>query len=194
LTIETKELTPDLWPDLERLFGTNGACGGCWCQYWRLERGEKWDNVKGEIARMRLRDGTASGQTMGVLAYVEGNPVGWCMFGPRPTLSRLDRSPSLACDDAADAWAIPCFYVAKGFRRRGVASALLGAAVRAIEARGGMFAEGYPIRPDAQGKYIASFSYTGTISLFEKAGFVPADSRDKGKQRVRKRLGKTADK
>jgi GNAT superfamily N-acetyltransferase len=190
MTIETKELTPDLWPEVERLFGAKGACGGCWCQYWRLAKGEKWDIIKGDVAKERLRQGVATGRTMGVLAFVEGKPVGWCTFGPRPSLARLDRAPSLACDDASVAWSIPCFFVAKDFRRKGVAGALLEAALRAIEAKGGRIAEGYPSRPDAEGKYVPSFSYTGTISLFARAGFVPADDRDRGKQRVRKATGK----
>ena len=53
MKIETKELTPKLWPDFERLFGANGACGGCWCMSWRIEKGEKWEEVKGACAKKR---------------------------------------------------------------------------------------------------------------------------------------------
>jgi hypothetical protein len=31
-------VTPERWPDLERLFGPRGACGGCWDMWWRAER------------------------------------------------------------------------------------------------------------------------------------------------------------
>jgi hypothetical protein len=34
----TRWLTPDLWPALEDLFVDKGACGGCWCMYWRIGR------------------------------------------------------------------------------------------------------------------------------------------------------------
>ncbi len=50
-----KEMTPQLWEDLERLFGEKGACGGCWCMWWRIEKGEEWKNIKGPEAKNRLR-------------------------------------------------------------------------------------------------------------------------------------------
>ena len=31
LVVTTLDLTAALWPALEKLFGSNGACGGCWC-------------------------------------------------------------------------------------------------------------------------------------------------------------------
>src|SRR5262245_9694746 len=98
--IEIRELEPDLWPDLEALFGSNGACGGCWCMYWRLEKGESWSDVKGATNRRRLRALVREGRAHGVVAYADGKPVGWASFERRRDLVRLDRAPSLACDDA----------------------------------------------------------------------------------------------
>lgn len=185
MKIETKELGAGSWRDVERLFGANGACGGCWCMYWRLAKGERWEDVRGQAAKERLREGIRDGSVLGVLAYVDGEPVGWCAFGPRPAFARLDRAPSFKCDDAAGVWSVPCFFVKSGFRGVGVSKALLAAALKAIRERGGRVVEGYPSRPGKDGTYVAAFSWTGTRSLFAKAGFRVAGNRDGGKQRVR---------
>ncbi|HOX47116.1 MAG TPA: GNAT family N-acetyltransferase [Myxococcota bacterium] len=187
--LTTRELTPARWPDLERLFGQNGACGGCWCQWWRLERGERWAEVKGACARARLREQVRSGRAHGVLAYLGGEPVGWCSFDRRVDYPRLDRAPSLRCEDAERVWSIPCFFVKPGLRGRGVATALLERALRALERRRARLVEAYPVRPTRAGSAIpAAFAWTGTESLFLKAGFHPVGPRKAGKQRLRKAL------
>lgn len=183
--IETRELVPARWDDVERLFGSKGACGGCWCMYWRLDKGEKWESVKGETARERFQAGVKAGTIHGVLAYADGEPVGWCTFGPRPSFSRLDRAPSFACDDAATVWSIPCFFVKSGCRGQGVASALLTAALEILRRSGARVVEGYPAKPGKDGKYVAAFAWTGTRSLFGKLGFTPVGSEEGGKVRVR---------
>jgi len=184
--IETRELKPDAWDDIERLFGRNGACGGCWCMYWRVPRGEKWEAVRGAKNRARFRKLVTTGCAHGVLAYIDGEPVGWCSFDRKPDYDRLARSPSLRTPDAADVWSIPCFFIKAGFRGRGVATALLAAAVRALEKRGARIVEGYPVKPSRGGGMIpAAFAWTGTRSLFARAGFAPVGSRSGGKQRVR---------
>jgi GNAT superfamily N-acetyltransferase len=188
MRITTKELVPELWPEVEVLFGKRGACGGCWCQAWRLEKGEKWDEVKGAVAKKRLRKGILSGTVHAIIAYDGNVPVGWCTFGPRISFPRLDRARSLQCDDARAVWSLPCFFVINGYREKGVAKAMIRHALKAMKAGGARIAEGYPSKPGRDGRYIAAFSWTGTISLFEKAGFVTAGNPDGGKRRVRKRI------
>jgi GNAT superfamily N-acetyltransferase len=190
--VTTRELTPDLWPDLEALFGSNGACGGCWCMYWRLERGEDWAHVKGAVNKRRLRDLVRQGLAHGVLAYVDGGePVGWASFERRRDLARLDRAPSLACDDADEVWSLPCFFVKAGYRKQGVASALLAASVKAVRRQRGQVIEAYPVRSAKFGKAIpAAFAWTGTIPMFEAEGFAPVGQRDKGKQRMRRSMAR----
>jgi GNAT superfamily N-acetyltransferase len=184
--IETRELTPALWPDLEALFGGNGACGGCWCMHWRQERGEDWAKLKGAINKRRFRALVRAGRAHGVLAYLDGVPVGWAAFDRRRDLAKLDRAPSLACDDAEQVWSLPCFFVKAGYRKRGVASALLAAAVKAVRRRRGAVIEAYPVRAGRFGKAIpAAFAWTGTIPMFETAGFEAVGPRDGGKQRMR---------
>ena len=186
MDLEFRDLTPRLWPQLTRLFGENGACGGCWCMWWRIEAGERWPEVKGAGARRRMRALVRSGRAHGVLAFADGEPVGWCAYQRRVDLPRLDRAPSLACDDAPAIWSLPCFFVKPGWRGKGVASGLLSAALRHLRRRGARVVEGYPVRPPRPGERMpAAFAWTGTPGLFRAAGFRPAARRPRGRQRVR---------
>jgi GNAT superfamily N-acetyltransferase len=186
--IETRELTPEMWPELEALFGEKGACAGCWCMFWRVEDGERYADLQGAPARRRQKRLVESGRSLGVLAYVDGEPVGWAAFGRRREFSRLDRAPSLRCDDADAVWSIPCFFVKPGFRGRGVASALLDATVAAIRRRGGRLVEGYPVKLAPGARLSGAFAWTGVEPMFARAGFRVAQARPRGKQRVRRRL------
>jgi GNAT superfamily N-acetyltransferase len=188
MPITTKILTPKLWPEVEKLFGANGACGGCWCIYWRVKEGENWEALKGKTARSRMKKGVSGGSIQAVLAFDGNEPVGWCTFGPRLDFPRLERARTLLCDDAEHVWSVPCFFVKAGHRGQGVAGAMLEHALRDMKRRGAAIAEGYPSKPGKDGKYIAAFSWTGTRGLFVKLGFKPTGNKGGGKVRVRKQL------
>jgi GNAT superfamily N-acetyltransferase len=188
MNVVTQDLSPHLWPEVEALFGTKGACGGCWCQAWRIEKGERWSDVQGANAKERLRNGILDGTTLGILAFDGDAPIGWCTYGPRDSFPRLNRARSLACDDSWRVWSLPCFFVLRQYRRQGVAGALLERALLAIAERGGEIAEGYPAAPNQDGSYIDAFSWTGTISLFEKAGFTLVGNPTGSKRRMRRLL------
>jgi GNAT superfamily N-acetyltransferase len=189
MAITVRELTPELWPQLEALFGAKGACGGCWCMYWRQEKGASWAADKGAVNKRRFRSLVREDRAHGVLAFDGDEPVGWCAFDRRQELVKLDRAPSLACDDAGVVWSLPCFYVKAGRRGQGVATALLRGALDALRRRGVRVVEGYPVRPAVDGKKTAAaFAWTGTRSLFEAAGFQVVGNPEGGRQRVRKIL------
>jgi len=188
MSYTVRKLSPRLLSDLEKLFGANGACGGCWCQAWRIEKGERWPEIKGAKARSRLRKGVRNGSIRGMLAYDKSVPVGWCTFGPRHSFPRLNRAPSLRCGDPERVWSVPCFFVPRAYRGKGIASELLAGALKEMGRRGVEIAEGYPTKPGKDGKYISSFSWTGTQSMFKKAGFSIAGNPNGAKQRVRKFL------
>ena len=192
MRISTVELAPRFWPQVEALFGKTGACGGCWCQAWRIEKGEKWNDVKGAIAKERLHNGILGGTTLGIIAFDGETPIGWCTFGPRDSFPRLNRARSLQCADSSRVWSLPCFFVIRGYRGKGVAKAMLKHAFEAMREKGVEIAEGYPSKPNKDGQYIAAFSWTGTISLFEKAGFATAGNAEGSKRRVRKQLNSRA--
>jgi GNAT superfamily N-acetyltransferase len=184
--LAVKPLTPSRWKDVERLFGEKGACAGCWCMFWRLEKGERFDDVKGATAKRRFKALVQQGQAPGLLAYLAGRPVGWLALGPRRSFPRLDRAPSLACNDADEVHSVPCFFVAADARGKKVATALLNAAVLTLKKQGARILEGYPVKPPRPNEKIpAAFAYTGTLPLFEQAGFRATVRRPKGRQRVR---------
>ena len=184
MKLQVKELTPALWPQFEKLFGPNGGCAGSWFMWWRLAPGEKVLVSNGPRQKARQKALVESGQSRGVLAFLDGEPVGWCMYARRTDLPKLQRSRTLACDDAESVWSVPCFFVKPGFRGRGVARALLRQALRSIRALGGRVAEAYPVRPPATN----SSAYTGTVPFLESEGFVTLTATPRGRQRARKKL------
>jgi len=161
------------WKNVETLFTERGACGGCWCMWWRVERGGKlWESSKGEPNRRALKQGIENGEVHAVLAFAEGTPVGWCSFGPRPTFPRLERVKALRGRYPDATWSIVCFFVPARWRGRGVASALLHAATERAFQLGAGRIEGYPVVPRKKTEPVpAAFAWTGVPSLFRKAGF-----------------------
>jgi len=105
-----------------------------------------------------------------MLAYKEGDVVGWCGFGPRPRLPRLVRSRTIPAIDEKPVWSILCFNVRVGHRRQGVAAALLDGVVDYARRSGAPGVEAYPIDPEG-GRVDTSFGYVGLTPMFEKAGF-----------------------
>ncbi len=184
-----KDLTPDLWSDLEKLFGKNGACAGCWCMWWRHELGDKPEAIKNAANKRRFKKLVHGGDVYGALAYADGEPVGWVNYGPRKDFPRLDRAPSNACTDAEKVWSVPCFFVHRNYRGRGVSEALLDHALRAMKRHGVKTAEGYPVAPAKPGGEIPqAFAFTGLAASFKKAGFKSAGPSKSKRKRVRKTL------
>ncbi|HUF01323.1 MAG TPA: GNAT family N-acetyltransferase [Gaiellaceae bacterium] len=186
--IEVHPATAERWPDVVDLFERKGPRGGapqtdgCWCQFWRLRGSAHWDG-HGAGNRAALEEEIRGGAEPGLLAYLDGIPVGWCRAGPRESFARLDHSRKLARVDDEETWSAVCFYVHPAAKRRGVAAALLQAATARAAAHGGEFLEGYPVRtghPNID-------AYTGYLPMFVAAGFEQV--RDAGRRVVvRRRL------
>lgn len=170
LTLRFQPLTPELWPDLEALFGEHGACGGCWCMWWRLTRAE-FEKRKGQANKEAFRRMVESGETPGVLAYAGTQAVGWCAVAPRETYSALERSRILKRVDSNPVWSVVCFFVARPCRRKGVTVQLLKAAIEYAREHGARIVEGYPVEPK-QSRMPDPWAYTGVASAFREAGFV----------------------
>lgn len=161
-------LTPDRWGDLEALFGPRGACGGCWCMWWRLPR-SAFTAAKGEGNRRALEAYVRGGAVPGLLAYDGGRPVGWVAVEPRAAYPGLGRSRNLAPVDERPVWSITCFYVARSHRGRGVTRALALAALEHARRAGATLVEAYPV--DYAKEVGDAFLYTGAASTFRLLGF-----------------------
>jgi GNAT superfamily N-acetyltransferase len=165
LKLTVRPLTPDRWPALEDLFGRRGACGGCWCMYWRI--GSAYHRRPHLQNKAAFREIVRRGPPPGLLAFDGDVAVGWCQLTPRSALPWLDRTWRLRRVDDVPVWSLSCLYVRKGYRRRGVTLALIGGALKAAKRAGAPALEAYPldaaVSPSATG--------TGYASTFARAGF-----------------------
>lgn len=168
-TITVRPMTPARWRDLEALFGPRGAYGGCWCMFFRRTRAE-YDRDRGAGNRKALAALVRRDAPTGLLAYAGKEPVGWCAVAPRRDYSALERSRLFKPIDDLPVWSVTCFYVARGWRRRGVSLALLQGAIALARKKRAKAIEGYPVVPKSA-KAPEVYIYQGTMGTFRKAGF-----------------------
>jgi GNAT superfamily N-acetyltransferase len=168
-SVEVFPLTPDRWSDLDTLFGTHGAGGGCWCMWWRLTD-ERFRKQAGQTNKRAFKKIVDAGEMPGVLAYVEKQPAGWCSIAPREKFGRLERSPLLKRVDDKPVWSIVCYYVDRLFRGQGLMEHLTRGAIELATDRGAGIIEAYPF--EISEDFSASQAYTGTVPLMRGLGFV----------------------
>lgn len=172
----TVELSTETWGDFEKLFRKPGEWGNCQCM-WFHRQGPRPREEEGWTAKKRneknfqdQRDLVRRGRSHGVLVYSDGNPVGWCQYGPREEFPRIDNASKYRAIPAADGqgklWRITCFCVDKKHRRRGVAKAGLNAAIHSIQKKGGGTVEAYPTTREG-----GLALHRGTASMFAREGF-----------------------
>ena len=162
--MEVVPATEDRFDDVVAVLG-----GGCLCQYWRMTSGE-YARADEEARLAALRAQLAETPPAGMLAYVDGEPVGWVGFGVRERVGRLVRSRTIPKIDDRPVWSIYCFTVRVGYRRQGAARALLDGLVTYAREQGAPALEAYPV--DTGGARIhGTAAYVGVASMFEAAGF-----------------------
>ena len=180
-----RRLTPGRWPDLERLFGERGACGGCWCMAWRL-RTRDWEAGRGARNRRAFQRIVDAGPAPGVLAYDGRRPVGWCSVAPRTEFSFLERSRVLRPVDDRSPWSITCLFLDRDYRRRGISARLLRAAADLAARHGARLVEGYPFDP--ANALPDAFVWTGLPGAYRRAGFREVARRSETRPIFRKTL------
>lgn len=156
---------PERWDDFLTLHSERNGAGWCRCVAWWVPTWDGWGE-RSAVDNIALRqDLCAEGHHDGLLAYVEGEPIGWCQLGPRDRLRKLVAQLGLEPDPQV--WAVTCFLVAPAERRRGVAAALLAEAIVVAREAGAHRVEGYPrADPESDGD-----AWTGSEPLFAAAGF-----------------------
>ena len=164
-----KPLTTAEWPDFVQLFEQHGPQNGCWCMYWRIRRTD-CQHQFGEGNKLAFKQLLDSGNVPGILAYHEGQPVGWCSVAPRQEFAVLDRSPTLKRFDDLPVWAITCFFISRPFRRRGLTEILIQAAVRYAAGQGAWIIEAYPLRTEIT-RLLPYERFMGIESTFTRLGF-----------------------
>lgn len=165
MRLTIRPFKPDLWPALEDLFGKKGACNGCWCMYWRI--GATYRRNPPEKNKSAFLEIVKHGPPPGLIAFDGDKAVGWCQLTRRDALPWLDRKSRLKRVDEAPVWSLSCFYVRIGYRKKGVASALVAAALKAAKRAKAPALEAYPLDADKT----PSASSTGYTTTFARAGF-----------------------
>jgi ribosomal protein S18 acetylase RimI-like enzyme len=172
--VRIEPLTDATWPALEALFREGGDPRWCWCQFWRL-RSKDFGAAKVPELRARLRTLADGPQPPGLVA-IEGDgadarAVGWVSLGPRADFERIVRSKVIPAVDGRPVWSIVCFAVSASARGRGVARALLDGAIDYARERGADALEAYPVVVGAGEGIHPESAFTGTLPMFERAGF-----------------------
>ena len=164
-SLEVRPVTKRNWKDYARLFEARGSPHYCWCTPYRFRDAAEMDH---EEKKGAMRGLVHEATPIGVLAYDDGEPVGWCSIAPRETYVKLERSRTMPRVTAPETstWTVLCFFVPRAARRKGVASALLRGAIAYARAEGAAEVEGYPF--DTSG---ISSTHRGHSRVFAAAGF-----------------------
>jgi GNAT superfamily N-acetyltransferase len=167
---------------LQTVFGTRGPAAYCQCQRYKLRPREAFAKFPVEERAHRLRLQTECGNsdadtTSGLVAYVGGEPVGWCAVEPRTAYEGLLRNNRVPWDGRSEdktdesVWAVTCVFVRAGFRGRRTSYALVRAAVDFARDRGARALEGYPLLTQPGQRITWDEIHVGSRSMFEAAGF-----------------------
>ncbi|HYK75553.1 MAG TPA: GNAT family N-acetyltransferase [Daejeonella sp.] len=177
------------WLAFEQLFGPKGACGSCWCMYYRLKKADFNEGKANEGNKEAMHTLVKNNQPTGMLAFYQGQAIAWCAFAPREDFSKLEKSRVHKRIDSRLVWSIPCTFIDKKFRRAGVSVALLKGVINYARQQDIDIIEAYPTIP-TQEKLPDSFAWIGLYKSFERAGFEIVDSTSKNRPMVRYYINK----
>jgi GNAT superfamily N-acetyltransferase len=160
-----RPVTKARWPDFEALFSHKGAPSYCWCMAWRTTP-EQAKHHSGAERKPMMKQRIMAGTPVGLVGYLEGEPVAWVSIAPRETYRNLGGPPA---DGGEKIWSLACMYIHRPLRGQGYGLALIEAARAYATKRGGTVLEAYPVDPDSP-----SYRHMGFVPAFEKLGFKPA--------------------
>jgi GNAT superfamily N-acetyltransferase len=186
--ITFEPLTKENWDKFLLLFGSKGACGNCWCMYYRLKNPEFRKGKTDEGNKKAMKDIVWGNKPAGILAVYEEQAIAWCACAPREDFTRLENSRVHKRIDDKVVWSVPCFFIDKKFRRNGVSVLLLKGVISYAREQGIKIIEAYPAIPTRE-KLPDAFAWIGLLQSFERAGFEIADRKSKNRPMVRYYVG-----
>ncbi len=175
MPITIEPATVDRADDVEHALTGGGDGASCQCQWWTITNAEFNGSTRDEREGM-LRAELEASVAPALIAYVDGEAVGWVRVGPRTAQVRLARTKAFAPNseeawDDPSVWAMTCFVVRREHRGEGLNARLLDAAVDHARSHGARVIEAYPIDPDQSPRRSANSLFTGVVSTFLAAGF-----------------------
>jgi GNAT superfamily N-acetyltransferase len=182
--IKLEPLSVDNWDKLEDLFGSKGACGNCWCMSFRLNKKEFEAGKVNEGNKISMKSLVWSNKPTGVLALYEDKAIAWLALAPREDFIRLKKSRIHKPIDDLEVWSIPCTFISKPYRRKGLSVALLNGVIEYARSKHIIALEAYPTLPTTD-KLPEAFLWVGLFKSFERAGFKIVDRTSKNRPMVR---------
>ena len=170
--LRIEKVTSNLIDDVAKLFDTAKITKDCWCM-WFIIPVKEFHSAGSEGNRTGFCDLLASSeQPLGLLAYQDEEPVGWCATGPRSRYARALKTPTYRGGDKAsdsDIWLVPCFFVRKDAQGHGISQALLEAAVDLAKENDATAIEGFPF--SGSQRRSSGDVQAGFEALFSSCGF-----------------------
>jgi len=178
-----KNLSNKTWQDLEILFGEKGACGGCWCMYWR-QKSTDYKKNKNEPNKKLLKKLVDEKKELGLIFYVKDEPIAWCSVSPRQEIYRIQNSRSFKPIDDQPVWSIVCLFIKKSFRKKGLSVQIIKSVIDYCRKKDVKILEAYPSIPYSP-KMPDSFAWTGIDTAFLSAGFnsIPVQTKSRAYMR-----------
>lgn len=175
--VEIRDVSPALLPAYLDFFDHSAfrdfpEWQSCYCIETHLSANLSPDELAQRVAEDNRHDMSESikqGEVTALLAFDGGKPIGWCDYGETTRLGGLMHKFGLTAPDHEGVGSVACFVIAAPYRRHGVASRLLDAAVERLRAKGMNAVEAYPTRSgDSQ-----HTNYRGPLAMYLRAGFEP---------------------
>jgi GNAT superfamily N-acetyltransferase len=158
-----KPVTKARWGDFETLFESPGAPKYCWCMAWRASSAEQKTAPDGKTRKPLMKARVMDGTTIGLVGYLEGEPVAWVSIAPRDTYRELGGPEA---EPGQKIWSLACMYIHRKLRGAGHGMELIEAAKAYAKKRGGTVLEAYPVDPKSP-----SYRFMGFVPAFERLGF-----------------------
>lgn len=182
--IQFEALSKSNWNKFEELLGQKGACGNCWCMSFRLKK-KDFDAGKSENGnKMAMKDLVWNKKPTGILAIYKNKAIAWSAFSPREDFVRLESSRVHKRIDDKPVWSIPCTFISKEFRNKGLSVELLKGVIKYAKKNKINLLEAYPTIP-TKNKLPDAFAWIGLYKSFDRAGFKIVDRTSKSRPMVR---------
>ena len=159
-------VTRERWQDFEALFEGRGGPKHCWCMVFRaMSSADRRAGARAKKDAMCQR--ISNNVPVGILAYDDDQPVAWCSIAPIETYTNLrTRTYRPTEDEPESVWSIACLFIRAAYRRQGMMTHLIHAAIEYARENGAQVIEAYPVPFDSP-----TYRYMGYIPIFEAIGF-----------------------